>query len=201
MQTPPLLQHLVLASASPRRKELLYQLQPGLQLTIQPAAIDESLVGQEAGEDLVRRLAIAKAHRIASSLDSSLAGYPVLAADTEVVLDGRPLGKPGSREAAVELLSRLSGRFHEVKTGMALVKGSTWLDAVVTTRVFFRELSRDEIQAYVATGEPDDKAGGYGIQGRGAALVEKIEGSYSNVVGLPLETLTQLLAQLGYRVF
>jgi len=199
--TAPLLKHLVLASASPRRRELLHQLQPSLQLTIQPANLDESRIHQEDGEELVQRLALAKAHRVVSELAPEKADFPVLAADTEVILDGRPLGKPENVEAAVHLLKNLSGHSHEVKTGMALVEGDTWLTAVVTTRVVFRNLDEEEIRAYVATGEPDDKAGGYAIQGRGAALVERIEGSYTNVVGLPLERLAQMIRQLGYRVF
>ncbi|WP_404418807.1 Maf family protein [Marinospirillum sp.] len=197
----PLLKHLVLASASPRRRELLQQLQPSLQLSIQPANLDESRIHQENGEELVQRLALAKAHRVVCELAPEKADFPVLAADTEVVLDGHPLGKPENPEAAVNLLKSLSGRSHEVKTGMALVQGDTWLTAVVTTQVVFRNLDDQEIGAYVATGEPDDKAGGYAIQGRGAALVERIEGSYTNVVGLPLEKLTQMFRRLGYRVF
>jgi len=195
------LSRMLLASASPRRRELLHQLLPGVELDVCPAAIDEGQLDKEAGDELVLRLAVAKAHRIVSELTRGQAGYPLLAADTEVVLDGRPLGKPESSEAAVTLLQSLSGRAHEVKTGMALVQGETWLTAVVTTRVVFRDLDDDEICAYVATGEPDDKAGGYAIQGRGAALVERIEGSYTNVVGLPLEKLSQLLKELGYRVW
>lgn len=192
---------MLLASASPRRRELLHQLQPSLQLDIRPAAIDESRLGEEAGEELVLRLAVAKAHQVISQLSSDQVDYPLLAADTEVVLDGHPLGKPDSAESAVELLTRLSGRSHAVKTALALVKGDQWFTAVVTTQVIFRVLDEEEIHAYVATDEPRDKAGGYAIQGRGAAFVERIEGSYTNVVGLPLERLTLLLKSLGYRVF
>lgn len=195
------LSRLLLASASPRRRELLHQLLPGVELEVCPAAIDEAQLGKEAGDELVLRLAVAKAHRIASELRPEQAHYPLLAADTEVVLEGRPLGKPENPEAAVALLQSLSGRSHEVKTAMALVQGATWLTAVVTTQVVFRDLDDEEIRAYVATGEPDDKAGGYAIQGRGAALVERIEGSYTNVVGLPLEKLSQLLKELGYKLW
>lgn len=195
------LQHLVLASASPRRRELLQQLKPGLQISVLPADIDESRVGQETGEEQLLRLAGAKAHRVMMDLPPDLKDYPLLAADTEVLLEGRPLGKPESNEAAVQNLARLSGRQHQVKTALTLVKANQWLTAVVTTQVQFRSLSDEEIRGYVATGESLDKAGGYAIQGRGAALVERLDGSYTNVVGLPLETLTQLLAELGYRVF
>lgn len=201
MNNSKLLTHLVLASASPRRRELLYQLQPSLQLTIQPADLDESRIHQEDGEELVQRLALAKAHLVANQLSPEMKGLPLLAADTEVVLEGRPLGKPESSEAAVALLKQLSGRSHQVKTAMALVQGDIWLTALVTTEVTFRTLSDSEILHYVATGESSDKAGGYAIQGRGAALVERIDGSYTNVVGLPLEKLTQLFYQLDYRVF
>lgn len=196
-----LIQQLVLASASPRRRDLLLQLQPSLHLQIRPASLDEQLLQGEAGEEAVQRLALAKAHRVISELPAELQAWPVLAADTEVLLEGQPLGKPESPEAAVERLKRLSGSTHEVKTALVLVQETNWQQAVVTTQVSFRRLSLDEIYAYVATGEPFDKAGGYAIQGRGASLVERIAGSYSNVVGLPLEKLTTLFYGLGYQVF
>lgn len=191
---------LVLASASPRRKELLLQLMPQLKLHIYPADIDESLILAEAGTDRVLRLAKAKAAAVMASLSSELKNFPVLAADTEVVLDGRPLGKPESAAHAVELLKTLSGRTHQVTTAVQLIQGDVAQQAVVTTQVSFRLLNNDEILAYVATGEPSDKAGGYGIQGLGAAFVAGINGSYSNVVGLPLEQVYLQLRQLKYTV-
>lgn len=197
----PSLQTLVLGSASPRRRELLLQLWPALTLHVQAADIDETLLQQEGGDDRVMRLASAKADAIRRTLPAAWADDPILTADTEVVLQGEPLGKPESREHAVELLQRLSGRSHQVKTALVLCQGTTQLKALVTTEVHFRQLSETDIRAYVATGEPDDKAGGYGIQGRGAALVAGIQGSYTNVVGLPLETIAVLVQKLGYRVF
>lgn len=191
---------LVLASASPRRRELLLQLMPALQLHILPADIDESLIATEVGADRVLRLARAKAAAVLASLPKHLSSYPVLAADTEVVLDGCPLGKPESNTHAVELLKKLSGRTHQVTTAVQLIQGEVAQQAVVTTDVSFRLLSNDEILAYVATGEPSDKAGGYGIQGLGAAFVTGINGSYSNVVGLPLEQIYLQLRQLKYTV-
>lgn len=195
------LQTLVLGSASPRRRELLLQLWPDLTLHVLPADIDEALLLQEDGDERVMRLASAKAEAVRRMLPADWAGDPILAADTEVVFAGEPLGKPESREHAVALLQRLSGQSHQVKTGLVLLQGETRLQALVTTEVRFRELQEVDIRAYVATGEPDDKAGGYGIQERGAALVASIQGSYSNVVGLPLETLAEMVQKLGYRVF
>lgn len=197
----PVLDQLILASASPRRRDLLLQLQPALKLTSCPPAIDESLLTHEEGDERVLRLAAAKARCVLAMQGDNFSRMPLLAADTEVVMDGQPLGKPESLAEATEFLQRLSGRAHEVKTGVVLADQQTWLQALVTTQVFFRPLESDEIQAYAATGEGKDKAGGYAIQGQGAALVKRIEGSYSNVVGLPLETFILLLRQLGYRVF
>lgn len=191
---------LVLASASPRRRELLLQLMPALKLHIYPADIDESLVVAEAGSDRVLRLAQAKAVAVLANLPNELKSFPVLAADTEVVLDGQPLGKPESTAHAVTLLEQLSGRSHQVSTAVQLVQGDLAQQVVITTQVSFKTLSNNEILAYVASGEPMDKAGGYGIQGLGAAFVTSIKGSYSNVVGLPLEQVYLQLRQLGYTV-
>lgn len=197
----PRLESLVLGSASPRRRELLLQLMPDLAIQVHPAGIDESLLAQESGEALVLRLAQAKAAAVINDLPEALQGALVLTADTEVVQNGRPLGKPQSPEHAVELLLRLSGQRHQVKTALVLQQGEQRLQRLVTTEVTFRHLSIEEVRAYVATGESADKAGGYGIQGRGVALVAGIQGSYTNVVGLPLEALAELLPQMGYRIF
>lgn len=197
----PRLKSLVLGSASPRRRDLLLQLMPDLAIQVHPADIDESLLGQESGEALVLRLAAAKAAAVIASLPQNLQGALVLTADTEVVQNGQPLGKPQSPEHAVELLLRLSGQSHQVKTALVLQQGPQRLQRLVTTEVTFRQLTVEEVRAYVATGESTDKAGGYGIQGRGAALVAGIRGSYTNVVGLPLEAVAELLPQLGYRIF
>ena len=193
-------QGLVLASASPRRRELLLQLMPALKLHILPADIDERLIVAEAGTDRVLRLAQAKAAAVVANLPLEFQNYPVLAADTEVVLAGLPLGKPESACHAVALLEQLSGQSHQVTTAVQLIKGKLALQALVTTKVSFKCLTKAEIVAYVATGEPMDKAGGYGIQGLGAAFVTEIQGSYSNVVGLPLEAVYLQLNKLGYTV-
>ncbi|GLR65172.1 Maf family protein [Marinospirillum insulare] len=191
---------LVLASASPRRRELLLQLMPGIKLHILPADLDESLITSETGTARVLRLAEAKAAAVKTSLPKEFANYPILAADTEVVLKGVPLGKPESFDHAVALLEQLSGCSHQVITAVHLQEDKQAQQAVITTEVSFKSLTKDEIVAYVATGEPMDKAGGYGIQGLGAAFVTSIQGSYSNVVGLPLETVYLQLRQLGYTV-
>ena len=187
---------LVLASASPRRKELLERC--GLQLTVRPADVDESPLDGEGAERMALRLAQAKATTVAEELSD--AAHIVVAADTVVVLDGHALGKPRDVHHAARILSRLHGREHEVVTGFALVRSDNpqgcWSQCV-TTRVRFRRLGDDQIAAYVATGEPTDKAGAYGIQGVGAMLVESISGSYTNVVGLPLAEVLEGLAVIG----
>jgi septum formation protein len=186
---------LVLASASPRRAELLARL--GLDPVVRPAGLDESVHPDEPPADLVARLAAAKAAA------SAAAGEPgddevVLAADTEVVIDGRVLGKPRDRDDAHAMLRALSGRSHEVITGIAVQRGDTSRIAQVTTAVTFRDLSDAEIAWYLATGEPDDKAGAYGLQGAGAVLVERLAGSDTNVIGLPLAETVVLLRQVGF---
>jgi septum formation protein len=194
--TPSL--RLVLASASPRRRELLGRL--GLDPLVRPADIDETPRPGEDPHELVVRLASAKA---AASGDGH-AGAPdevVLAADTEVVLDGQVLGKPRDRDDAARTLRRLAGRVHEVVTGVAVRRGGTARATRVTTEVRFRPLSDVEIAWYVATGEPDDKAGAYGLQGAGAALVDRIDGSDTNVIGLPLAETVALLRNVGFDPF
>jgi len=179
---------LVLASASPRRRELLAS--AGVLFVVRPSAIDET---PDAGEEplpYVRRMAREKA--LAVEADES---ETVLAADTVVALDGRVLGKPADVGDALATLRVLSGRTHRVHTAVALRTGGRVLARVTTTRVTFRTLKEDELARYVATGEPFDKAGGYGIQGHGGALVERVVGSYTNVVGLPLAETLALLAR------
>lgn len=180
----------VLASASPRRRELLESLD--LDFTVRPAAVDETPNPGERPRDLVRRLAREKAE--AAGRD----GEWVLAADTIVVEDGDVLGKPRDRAQAKEMLRRLQGRWHLVLTGVALrpPDGDT-LHAVESTRVLFAELTPEQIDWYAATGEPDDKAGAYAVQGLGALFVDEIDGNYSNVVGLPLPTVRQLFEGAG----
>jgi septum formation protein len=181
---------IVLASASPRRKELLQQI--GVPFVVLVADIDETPLQGETPSDYVARLAVAKARHVAQKTD-----LPVLAADTTVVLDGHILGKPESAEHWRQMLESMSGQQQEVMTAVALVTGDMVEFRVVTTRVSFRSLSAAMIDAYIAIGEGLDKAGGYGIQGMGAVLVSAIEGSYSNVVGLPLSEVSQLLEHAG----
>ncbi|MBW3603238.1 MAG: Maf family protein [Actinobacteria bacterium] len=183
----------VLASGSPRRLELLGRL--GLDVHVQPTDVDETPRDGEPPAALVRRLAAAKASRAAAGgADPALL---VVAADTEVVHDGDVLGKPSDDEDAAAMLRRLSGDWHTVLTGLALRLGTATAEEVVATRVRFRPVTAEEISWYVATGEPRDKAGAYGIQGAGGAFVEAIEGSDSNVVGLPLATVVLLARRLG----
>jgi septum formation protein len=185
---------LLLASRSPRRAELLRTL--GVAFRVIDVEVDETTRVGEAPVDYVRRLARDKAR--AGQAVAGDASLPVLAADTTVVLDGAILGKPLDDADARAMLARLAGRTHEVLTGVAVIDARGWLDdAVVATRVSFRALSPAEIAAYVASGEPADKAGAYGIQGLGGALVERIDGSYSNVVGLPLVETLALLDAAG----
>lgn len=185
------LQPLVLASASPRRRELLRSV--GVHFEVLPSHIAENFgPSQEAPEDIVRRWAEEKALAVAESRTH----HWILAADTIVVLEGEIFGKPTDPCEAVSMLKRLSSRTHEVITGMCLLHpdGGVAQLGRVRTRVHFKSVSEAEILAYVHTGEPLDKAGAYGIQGIGAFLVEWVNGSYTNVVGLPLcETLKWLL--------
>lgn len=178
---------MILASASPRRKELLSQI--GVVFSVDPADIDESLLENEAPAAYVERMAREKAQVVAARH----AGETILGSDTTVVCDGEILAKPVDKEDAMRMLTALSGRSHQVLTGIALARDYEVHSQVVTTDVCFRDLTAAEIAAYVATGEPLDKAGGYGIQGFGAVFVADIKGSYSNVVGLPLTETAALL--------
>ncbi len=180
---------LYLASRSPRRAELLHTL--GVDFAVVDVAVDETPLPQELAEAYVRRLAQAKAQ---AGRAASAERRAVLAADTTVVCADEIFGKPLDAADAERMLGLLSGRWHSVLTGVALAAAHLTV-ICVQTRVLFRPLSRLEIQRYWASGEPLDKAGAYGIQGLGGALVTRLEGSYSNVVGLPLaETLTLLNA-------
>jgi len=183
---------LVLASASPRRHELLSRL--GVHYLVDVPAIDESLRPGEVARDYVARLAREKAATVHSRRGD---GAPVLAADTSVVIDGDILGKPAEHFAGLSMLARLSGRTHSVITAVCLQRGDAVAAIEVETHVTFLTLSREVCEQYLATAEPWDKAGGYAIQGLGGALVRSIEGSYSNVVGLPLAETWQLLTRHG----
>ncbi len=182
---------LVLASQSPRRRELLEQL--GLAFEIRPAHADEAVLPGEAARDYVLRVARDKARAVA--------GDVVLAADTAVVLRGAVLGKPSGPGDARRMLEALSGNSHEVLTAVCVRRvgaDPVELDAVVATAVRFALLSSEQVDWYVATGEPLDKAGAYAIQGAGGAFVEAVEGSVSNVVGLPLPQTADLLRRVGF---
>ena len=196
-----------LASKSPRRQELLRQL--GIEFTellLREAVgrrrdIVEAPRKGESPIEYIKRVARTKAavgwHQMGRR---GLAPKPVLAADTEVVLDGTVLGKPKDAMSAVDMLRRLSGQTHEVSTAVAIRWNTQILIAVSLSRVTFRALIDDEIERYVATGEPFDKAGAYAIQGRAAAFVSHLEGSYSGVMGLPLFETAEILAKIGLEV-
>jgi len=184
---------LILASASPRRRELLTRL--GVSYLCDPADINETPLAGESPEDYVRRMAQEKAAAVATRYPAPQ--YAVLAADTTVVIDDDVLGKPRDHFHGLAILARLSGRQHSVLTAVCLHGASGFSCELVTTQVDFTQLSREICEAYLATEEPWDKAGGYGIQGLGGAFVRSIQGSYSNVVGLPLCETWQLLASNG----
>lgn len=186
----------VLASASPRRRALLAQL--GIECRTVPVNVDESPREGETPQNYVERLALAKGRAALGQIRSS--GAAVIAADTAVIIDGEILGKPAGRDDAARMLTRLSGAVHEVRTTVAVLRAGHERCAASLSRVRFRSLSREEIAAYSATGEPLDKAGAYAIQGLGAVFVESIEGSYSGIVGLPLFETARLLAMFGYDV-
>jgi len=196
-----------LASKSTRRQELLRQLgvefEP-LQLREAPGRRRDVVEATRKGEpalEYVKRVARLKAsvgwHRMGRR---GLPPKPVLGADTEVVLDGEALGKPADAAAAVAIITALSGRTHEVITAVAVRWQTQLVVAVSTSRVTMRSIPRDEIERYVATGEPFDKAGAYAIQGRAAAFVQHLEGSYSGVMGLPLHETASVLALIGFTV-
>lgn len=184
-----------LASSSPRRVELLAQL--GVHCVVHPVDLDETPKTGEAPCELAERLARAKAEHAAVVLGEAI---PVLAADTVVVVDDIPLGKPGDRAEAVAMLRKLAGRSHQVMTAVAVVFEGQVQSALNTSLVRFRKISSDECDAYWNTGEPADKAGAYAIQGLGAIFIEHIEGSYSGVMGLPLFETARLLAAAGVDV-
>lgn len=184
---------LILASGSPRRRQLLERL--GLRFTVEPADVDESGRPGEAAPEHVERLALEKARSVAARHPGAL----VIGGDTVVVLDGAILTKPADAADAVGMLMRLQGRKHRVETGVAAVLDDRSAAAVVGVDVRFREFDRVTAEAYVATGEPLDKAGAYGIQGRGSVLVESIRGDFFAVVGLPVARLSALLEDLGWR--
>ena len=181
----------VLASASPRRRQLLDLI--GIAHEVRPANIDETPRPREAPRRHAERLAREKATTIATR-DADLV---TIGADTVVVINRKVLGKPRDEAEAIDMLSQLGGREHTVITAVAVARGKKLRSSVEEVQVTFRNLRAEEIAAYVATGEPMDKAGAYGIQGYGATIVERIEGDYFAVMGLPLVRLVSLLRDLG----
>lgn len=184
---------IVLASASPRRQDFLKSLR--LHFTIQPASIDETPLPGERPEEFVMRLAHEKARSVAKAHPKSCA----IGADTIVCMGNTLFGKPGTPEEALLMLQRLRGKTHKVMTGIALIHQveSVTKTFLETTSVTFAHFSDELLKAYIANGDPMDKAGSYGIQSGGAFLVETLQGSYSNVVGLPLTRLVQELVAMG----
>lgn len=185
---------IVLASASPRRAEILRRL--GLAPEVRPADLDEAYREGETPAEHVERLAGEKASAVAATGSDDVL---VVGGDTVVVVDGRVLGKPAEPDEAVRMLLDLAGRAHEVLSGIAIAGPHGLVSDLARTEVVFRPFDEATARAYVATGEPMDKAGAYGIQGRGAALVEGIRGDWENVVGLPVPTFLRLLERAGWR--
>ena len=184
---------LILASASPRRSDVLTQL--GLDHVVLPAAVDESYLEGETPTEHVERLARSKATAVTDTESAAL----VIGGDTVVVDGTRVLGKPVDEGMAVDMLLSLAGRSHVVLSGIALAGAHGISSRVAATEVTFRDMSRDEARSYVSTGEPLDKAGAYGIQGRGAALVAAIRGDYYSVVGFPVDAFLEVLLEAGWR--
>ncbi len=178
---------IILASASPRRKELLST--AGLEFTVRVADVEEVIDENATPDEVVMSLALQKAQAVAQADPTAT----VIGADTVVVLDGEILGKPENEQNAIEMLTALSGRSHTVYTGVAIINGKKIKNFCEATQVEFFPLTEDEIRSYVATGEPMDKAGAYGIQGKGCVLVRKIDGDYFNVVGLPVSRVCREL--------
>ena len=183
----------ILASASPRRRDLLTLV--GIAHEVWPADIDESVMPHETPAPHAERLARAKAHALAEAHPHAV----VIAADTIVVVDGDILGKPRDDAHAAEMLRRLAGREHIVYTAIAVARDARTESAVEDVRVTFRVLTDEEIAEYIATREPMDKAGAYGIQGYGATIVERVDGDYFSVMGLGLRRLVELLSRVGVR--
>jgi len=180
---------LILASASPRRRELLTQ--AGYTFDVLPADIDESLHPDETPADYVQRLALEKAQALHAAHPSAI----VLGADTTVVLNGSVLGKPADRAEAAQMLRALANNVHQVHTGITVVAGNSHRQHVETTSVFFSAISEADLAYYLTTGDSLDKAGAYGIQGYAARWITRIEGDFFNVMGLPIAATVRLLNQ------
>jgi septum formation protein len=190
---------LILASASPRRAQILRE--AGVRFEIVSARIDESPQRGETARAMTRRLAQAKAHAVAQKLGKELSDAIIIGADTIVKIDGHLLGKPKSLKAARDMLRKLTGRTHRVVTSVAMIRLPDRVERLATasTKVHFAPLTKREITDYVATREPLDKAGAYAIQGLGGRFIDRIDGCYFNVVGLPLALLYRVLIDLGWQ--
>jgi len=191
------MKRIILASASPRRKELLEKL--GLKFEVDASNCAEEIDPTLEPDELVRRISITKAKSVAQRHQDAV----IIAADTIGVIGKKLLGKPHTADEAGKMLAQISGKSHEVITGFTILDTVTnkIMTGTVSTKVYIKKLTQQEIAAYVQTGEPLDKAGAYGIQGRGAVIVEKIEGDYYNVMGLPLSALTEALIEFGISVW
>lgn len=185
---------IILASASPRRRELLAKI--GLEFDIEPGNHEEIIDSKMEPAELAKALSLEKATLIARKHHDAV----IIAADTFIVFEGRILGKPGTEAKASEMLQTLSGKCHSVITGFTIMEGKKTLSRAVETKVCLKQLSPGEIVSYVDTGEPLDKAGGYAIQGLGAVIIERVEGDFFNVIGLPLSALTESLKAFGINV-
>lgn len=187
---------LILASASPRRRELLEML--GVKsLLIIPSPSEEDMPGNASPDDTVSHIALGKARAVA---EMRPAEDTVIAADTLVYLGDTPLGKPVDTDDAKRMLRSLSGRMHSVYTGIAVISGGREVSRAVKTNVYFREMTDEEIDGYIATGEPMDKAGAYGAQGRASVFISRIDGDFFNVIGLPLCALSEILDGFGVKL-
>ncbi len=183
----------ILASKSPRRRELLGKM--GITFEVETLEVDENFPGAMHPRDAVRFLAEKKARAVADLHDTPVI---IIASDTMVEVDDNPLGKPTDAADAAHMLERLSGRHHNVHTGVCVIYGEQMLSGVDSTDVFFHTIDENEIAEYIATGEPMDKAGAYGIQGGGGRFVSHINGHLDTVIGLPCELVAELLDQLGF---
>ena len=182
---------IILASKSPRRKKILEQV--GLNFEVMVSDFDETKIKFKTPQEMVEKLSLAKAKLIAKKNPGAI----IIGADTTVIFKKEIIGKPKSKADAFRILRLLSGNTHEIVTGFTVIKGSKSITKHVISKVKFKKLSNAEIKAYVATGEPMDKAGGYGIQEKGGLFMENITGDYFNVVGLPIFALTEVLKEFG----
>jgi septum formation protein len=185
------MQKIILASQSPRRKKILEQV--GLNFDVVVSDFDETKIRFKTPQEMVERLSLEKARIIAKKHPNTI----IIGADTTVIFKSEIIGKPKSKADAFRILRLLSGNTHEIVTGFTVIKGSKSITKHVVSKVKFKKLTEDEIEAYVATGEPMDKAGGYGIQERGGLFMENITGDYFNVVGLPIFAVAKALKEFG----